>query len=211
VPGSLSRVPAAELEALVLTALRNQLNASGTGEQLPGNDRDLVERHLERVTLTSNEIRLRVREMVEESAQELCAHDTANDSFGRPIAGVKTVAVPWTRPVPAAVRGIIHVPAHNTPVKPGRREGLLIAIAKARQWMDDLTHGRVASFASIARREAKVERHIRRLAPLAFVSPRIISALLDGTAPADLPLTKLARAPRWSWAEQERRIGLHRD
>jgi DNA invertase Pin-like site-specific DNA recombinase len=207
VPGSVSRVSAAELEALVLAALRHHLNASGAGEQLPGNDRDLVERQLERVTLTSNEIKLRVRQIVEEAPQELCAHDTANDSSGRLIAGVKTIAVPWRSPVPAAVRGIIHVPAHNTPIKPGRREALLIAIAKAREWMDDLAHGRVASFAAIARREAKVERHIRLLAPLAFLSPRIVSALLDGTAPADLTLTKLARALPYSWTEQERRVG----
>ena len=59
----------------------------------------------------------------------------------------------------------------------------------------------------IARREGKVERHIRLLAPLAFVSPRIVSALLDGTAPADLTLTKLARALPYCWAEQERRVG----
>jgi len=59
----------------------------------------------------------------------------------------------------------------------------------------------------IARQEGKVERHIRLLAPLAFVSPRIVSALLDGTAPADLPLSKLARALPYSWAEQERRVG----
>ncbi len=39
------------------------------------------------------------------------------------------------------------------------------------------------------------------------VSPRIVSALLDGTAPADLPLSKLARALPYSWAEQERRVG----
>ena len=57
-----------------------------------------------------------------------------------------------------------------------------------------------------ARREGKVERHIRLLAPLAFVSPRIVSALLDGTAPADLTLTKLARALPYSWADQERRV-----
>ena len=73
-PGLLSRVPAAELEALVLAALRNHLNASGTGEQLPGNDRDLVERQLERVTLTSNEIKLRVREMVEVAARRCARH-----------------------------------------------------------------------------------------------------------------------------------------
>jgi site-specific DNA recombinase len=210
-PGSVGRVPAAELETLVLAALRHHLNASGAGEQLPGNDRDLVERQLERVTLTSNEIRLRLRKIGEKAPQELCAHDTANGSSGRPIAGVTTIAVPWRSPVPAAVRGIVHVPAHNTPIKPDRREALLIAIAKAREWMDDLAHGRVASFAAIARREAKVERHIRLLAPLAFLSPRIVSALLDGTAPASLTLTALARALPWSWAEQERRLGLHCD
>jgi site-specific DNA recombinase len=77
--------------------------------------------------------------------------------------------------------------------------------------MDDLAHGRVASFAAIAGREAKVERHIRLLAPLAFLSPRIVSALLDGTAPASLTITALARALPWSWAEQERRLGLHSD
>src|SRR5438128_11377662 len=76
-----------------------------------------------------------------------------------------------------------------------------------RQWMDDLAHGRAASFAAIARREGKAERHIRLLAPLAFLSPRIVAALLDGTAPADLTLTQLARALPYSWTEQERRVG----
>jgi site-specific DNA recombinase len=152
-----------------------------------------------------------VREMVEEAPQELYAHDTANSSSGRPTAGVNTIAVPWRRPVPATVRGIVHVPAHNTPIQPGRREALLIAIAKAREWMDDLARGRVASFAAIARRQAKVKRHIRLLAPLAFLSPRIVSALLNGTAPASLTSTALARALPWSWAEQERRLGLRCD
>src|SRR5260221_548011 len=29
------------------------------------------------------------------------------------------------------------LPAHNTPIKPGQREALLIAIAKAREWMEE--------------------------------------------------------------------------
>ena len=60
----------------------------------------------------------------------------------------------------------------------------------------------------LARREGKVERHVRLLMSLAFVSPRIVSGLLDGTAPAGLTITALARALPWSWAEQERRLGL---
>ena len=201
--GLVGRVSAAEIEALVVAALRKHLNG-GAGEPLPDNDGELLERHLERVTLTPNHLELRVRQSVE-IAQ---AHDPANnDSSGHPIANVTTITVPWTSPVPAAVRGIVHVPAHNTPIKPGRRDALLIAIAKARQWIDDLAHGRAASFAVIARREGKVERHIRLLAPLAFVSPRIVSALLEGTAPADLTITKLVRALPYSWTEQERRVG----
>jgi site-specific DNA recombinase len=207
-PGLVSRVPAPEIEALVVAALRKHLNASGAGEPLPDNDRDLFARHLEHVTLTPNHLELRLRQSVD-AAQ---SHDPANnDSSGPPIASVTTIAVPWTSPVPAAVKGIIHVPAHNTPMTPSRRDALLTAIAKARNWADELAHGRVGSFAVLARREGKVERHIRLLVPLAFLSPRIVSGLLDGTAPAGLTITALARALPWSWAEQERRLGLHCD
>jgi DNA invertase Pin-like site-specific DNA recombinase len=209
--GSVSRVPATELETLVLAALRNHVDAGGAGAQLSDSDWKLVERHLERVTLTSSEIKLRLREIGEEAPQNLNPHDGASTSSGPAITTVKTIAVPWTNPLRAAVKGIVHVPAHNTPIKPGRREALLIAIAKARHWIDDLVHGRAASFAALARREGKVERHIRLLVPLAFLSPRVVSGLLDGTAPADLTITTLARALPWSWAEQEQRLGLYGD
>jgi site-specific DNA recombinase len=206
--GSLSRAPAAELEALVVTALRDHLNESGADQQLPENDRDLVERYVERVILAQNEIRLRLRKTGEQAPENFDANPSANNSSRHPVSAAKTIGIAWRSPVPARVKGIIHVPAHNTPIKPDRREALLIAIAKARNWMNDLRHGRVPSFAAIARREGKVERYIRLLAPLAFVSPRIVSALLDGTAPADLSITKLARALPHSWAEQEKRAGV---
>jgi len=207
-PASLSRVAAAELEALVLAALRNHLSTGGAGQQFPDSDRDLVERHVERVTLGENEIKLRLRKIVAETPHELDADDTASHSSGHHTWSVRTITVPWTSPVPNGLNGIIHVPAHNTPIKVDRREALLIAIAKARHWIEDLTHGRVASFATIARREGKVERHIRLLAPLAFLSPRIVSAILDGSAPANLTVIQLVRALPYSWAEQERRIGI---
>ena len=56
------------------------------------------------------------------------------------------------------------------------RDTLLNAIAKARRWVDDITSGRVKSFAYIAKNEKKVERHIRLLALLAFVAPSIVHA-----------------------------------
>ena len=198
--GSVGRVPAAEVEAFVSAAMREHLSASAPGEQLPENDLEILER-LERVTLTSNHLELRLRQTVPEANSDPSALRTAD------IA----ITVPWTSPLPAAARGIIHVPAHNTPMRPSRREALLIAIAKARGWVDELVNGRVGSFAMLARREGKAERHIRLLMPLAFASPRIVSSILEGTAPAGLTITALARALPWSWAEQERRLALRCD
>ena len=93
-------------------------------------------------------------------------------------------------------------------MRPENRDALLTAIAKARGWVDDIRLGRIGSFAEITEREAQDELHIRVLAPLAFLSPRIIAAIVDGTAPADLTVTGLAKALPYSWIEQEQNIGL---
>jgi hypothetical protein len=91
---------------------------------------------------------------------------------------------------------------------PRTRDALLIAIAKARGWMDDLVAGRVASFEDIAQREGKVERHVRLLAPLAFVSPKIITAIVNDCVPSDVTVTSLARALPRSWAAQEQALRI---
>ena len=54
------------------------------------------------------------------------------------------------------------------PMKPSRRHALLTAIATARQWVDDLAHGRAATLAVIARREGIIERHVRLLLAARF-------------------------------------------
>src|SRR5262249_11534901 len=119
--GLVGRVPAAEIEALVVAALRSHLSASSAGEQLPDNDRDLLGRLLEGVTWPPTHLELG-RPQITEPAQ---AHAPETPSAGRPPASVTTRAAPGTRPAPAAVKGIIHVPAHNTPIKATRREALL--------------------------------------------------------------------------------------
>ena len=94
-------------------------------------------------------------------------------------------------------------------MNPQRGEALLNAMAKARRWVEDLRLGRANSVAEIAERESLGERHIRLLAPLAFVSPRIIAAIVEGTATKDLTVSSLARSLPYSWAAQEQSIGLH--
>jgi hypothetical protein len=91
-------------------------------------------------------------------------------------------------------------------MSPESRDALLAAIAKARKWIEDLRFGRVATFAEIADRERLGERHVRLLAPLAFVTPCVVAAIADGTAPADLTVTGLAKALPYSWAQQKQRF-----
>jgi site-specific DNA recombinase len=130
---------------------------------------------------------------------------TASDCDARDLPQT-IVTVPWSAATFAEVKGILHSPSSSPTMSSETREALLSAIAKARMWIDDLVQGRVASFSEIAAQEGKVERHIRLLAPLAFVSPQIITAIIDGSASADLTVTRLAQPLAHSWPEQEWRI-----
>src|SRR5262245_613029 len=207
--GSIGRVPAAELEALVLATLRQHLQASGA-ESPPtvDGDRELIERHVERITLTPKHITLQMRPGSDAPDAVMVPTDAGHNGV-EDLRGA-TITTSWIGPMPAAVKGIVHVPAHNTPMKPSRRETLLTAIAKARQWVEEVAQGRTATFAQIARREGKVERHVRLLAPLAFLSPRIVAAIVDGTAPTNLTATSLARALPYSWVKPEKRLNAPR-
>jgi site-specific DNA recombinase len=202
--GSIARVPAPEVESVVCNGVRRQLAAMGRAE--PANslaDRKLIERHVARV-------------IIKPEALEVCLHDASgarqvdDSALDNPAAGITltTITLPWNAPSFAAVKGILHEPGEQPVLKPVSRDALLTAIAKARKWIDDIRLGHCASFAEIAKREAVGERHIRLLAPLAFLSPRIIAAIADGTAPADLTVTGLAKALPNSWAEQEQKLGL---
>ena len=206
--GSVARVPAPEIENLVLAALRSHLAAAG-GEEFPitMTDRDLIEQQVERIMVKPQAIEVRLAAPTGVTDQAARQKIDVNPTPSGEVPPI-TIALPWAAPSFTAVKGIIHTPSPQQPMKPESRESLLTAIARARRWVDDMCEGRVASFAEIAEREAQGERHIRLLAPLAFVSPRIIAAIVEGSAPADLTVTGLAKALPYSWAAQERRIGL---
>jgi site-specific DNA recombinase len=205
---SIGRVPAPELEGVVVDAVRRHLQANSTApDPILETDRELIERHLLRATLGMSAITLHLRQDIIDSETSEASGSEDLQAAGSLTAAETKVTVPWSVPAAAPAKGIVHVPAHNTPMKPGGREILLIAIAKARKWVKDVERGQ--TFADIADREGKAERHIRHLARLAFVSPRIITAIIDGTAPAGITATALMAGLSHSWAEQEQRMSAH--
>ncbi|MDQ6702235.1 MAG: hypothetical protein M3Z96_03525 [Pseudomonadota bacterium] len=61
---------------------------------------------------------------------------------------------------------------------------------------------------TIASAEGLAERHVRRLVPLTFLSPKIIQAIAGGTAPAGLTVSSLTQALPHGWTAQEQMLGL---
>jgi site-specific DNA recombinase len=207
--GNVARVPAQEVETVVVKALREHFGSDDKGK-LPSDvdDRHLIEHHVERIIVKAHAIEIHLRSQTERSESPAKGDETATDASD---PSPTLFSVPWSTAAFSEVKGILHSPAQRSTLSPESRDALLTAIAKARGWIEDLVEGRITSFAEIAKREGKVERHIRLLFPLAFVSPRIIGAIMDSSAPPDLNVTGLAQPLAHSWNQQESRIGLPKD
>jgi site-specific DNA recombinase len=88
---------------------------------------------------------------------------------------------------------------------------LIKAIARGRQWADDLLTGRMESVAAIARREGVLPNYVRRLTRLAFLAPKIVEAIVAGHQPPELTakaLTERIELPLL-WSEQERAVRMN--
>jgi hypothetical protein len=91
-------------------------------------------------------------------------------------------------------------------------EALLMAIARAYAWVDELKAGRVRGFNEIADRERLPSSYVRSHLPLAFLAPSIVTAVLEGRQPADLTLKHLMYRTDLptDWALQRRQLGFDR-
>lgn len=84
---------------------------------------------------------------------------------------------------------------------------LLRLLAKAHRWCREMRQG--TGLTEIARREGHSESYIRTRAPLAFLSPKIQSAIIAGTQPVDLTLERFVRQGiPLDWREQEAAFGF---
>jgi len=119
------------------------------------------------------------------------------------------IAIPWSRPVHARKREIImpkdSVQTGVHPIRAEARARLSAAIARARQWVAELTADPQATTTSIAAREKLSERSLRMTLPLAFLSPAIVKATVDGTLPFGSGVMALAELPM-DWEGQRRTI-----
>jgi DNA invertase Pin-like site-specific DNA recombinase len=194
--GTVMRVSAPEIEGIVIEALRKHFDA----QKSVGTDQKLIEQ-VEQIIVKEQMIEIHlIGEAGSESGERSAAQPPSKDDLTRVIRVSQSMIPTMT------VKGVLHSPSPSQIMPENERDAILTAVAKARAWIDDIVEGRVASFAEIAKNEGKVERHIRLLAPLAFVSPRIILDIVNGVLP-QVTVTDLAKTIPYCWAEHLPRSG----
>lgn len=130
------------------------------------------------------------------------------DPVTRPAALVITRFFPMTiRRRGVEMRLVIE---GNRAPAPQADSALLKAVARARQWSEDLLMGRAKSVAKIAEREGVSDRYVRRLTRLAFLAPEIVEMVAAGRQPPELTAEALAERIDLPllWTAQEQAVGI---
>lgn len=192
--GSICRIPAVEIETLVLDVTGAHLTANNA-------DTDLASKAIERVSINKGQIAISLKKATfasKDGDQELDEE--------RP----EVITIAWT-PQPHRRHREIILPENPQngirPIRTGERHNLLFAIRQARSWLNDLIAGRCKDLAALAERENKSERSIRMTLSLAFLDPAIVKAALAGRLPRGYGLTRLTNLPLY-WPDQWRALAL---
>ena len=196
--GHVTRVPAIQLERLVVDAIRAKASPD-TEPKRSLSDREVIDRHVTRIIVRPDSIDIDLRQPTAAPAPSLETDASVIAGEAASSTCTTVISLPWSAPAFPSVKGVLHRPATKPTLKGETRDAILLAVAKARAWIDDIASGRVQSFAEIAEREGKVERYIRLLTSLAFVPPRTLAAIIDGRGPHDATVTALAQTVPYRW------------
>ena len=121
----------------------------------------------------------------------------------------RVLTLPWTRASSRRRREIIHsVGEAQRPLRAMRtkaRDGFIRALRDARRWLDELLTDPAQTIESLAMH--KSERSIRMTLSLAFISPVLAEAAMEGRLPRGFSVKRLTDLPML-WSEQWRAVGL---
>jgi DNA invertase Pin-like site-specific DNA recombinase len=190
--GSVRRVPAAEIEALVVRSVREHLKPVA-----PIDDRSLIDTHVARVEVQPEQLVIHLARAKTPDRQRANSGNILN--------------VRW-RKTPSARRREILLPAgippqHARPIRSESRALLVASIARGRRWLDELLADANANAERIAKRERCSIRKVNMTISLAFLAPDLVKAAIAGRLPHGMGVARLADMPA-EWSRQHQMLGL---
>ena len=189
--GSIRRVPAVEIERLVIRSVRERLNLSPSVDV-----RVLIETYITRVEIRPGQLFIklvRAQRRKPRAPRDLTLH------------------IPWHKPPSKRRREILLPdaiePQNARPIRAETRATLIAAIARGRRWLKEVVDNVSTTVESIAKREKCSLRQVNMTISLAFLAPNLVKAAIDGRLPRGIGVTRLRDAPV-EWSRQHAMLGL---
>jgi site-specific DNA recombinase len=171
--GSVRRIAAPEIEALVENAARKHFEEQHTSMESWTDQ-------IERVVVTGTSIRVSFRR---------------GEAMNGSGASAGTTNIPWT-PKETRHTGVSSPPSDGQP-----DQKLLQAIVRAHAWLNNLSSGRCSTIEELAKALHMHPKVVRQGLRLAFLAPGVTDAILSGSQSSNLTLAKIPKRLPLSWAE----------
>jgi site-specific DNA recombinase len=200
--GNIRRVPAAEIEALVLQAAREYFKASDSTV-----DQGLIADHVVRVEVRSDQLAVELQEI-----SQTHTHPNGKRKHPDQHGTERTViSIPW-RKAPSKLRREVIAPTSGSghevrPIRAETRATLVKSIACGRRWLEELTNGAMANVEEIAVREKCSLRQVNMTISLAYLAPNLVKAVIECRLPRGIGVSRLRDAPA-EWSRQSAMLGL---
>jgi hypothetical protein len=163
--GSVRRVPAVDIEALVIRSVREHLDLS-----IPIDNRSLINTHVARVEVQSQQLVIQLVQAPKLDRQRAEADDALHVSWHKTPSTRRREILP-----PAGI-----LPQQARPIRSETRATLVASIARGRRWLDELLTDKEATVESIAKRERCSVRQVNMTISLAFLAPDLVKAAIEG-------------------------------
>jgi hypothetical protein len=167
--GSVSRIPATEIEDVIVKSLHEHLLAQNEQSSYSGTrtvDRKVLQDSIARIDVHEDHLAIRLR-----SAKDEETSDSTDDQL---------LSIPWQKPPSRRSRQILlphGIPRNEVrPTRIERRARLVSAIARGRRWLDEIVSGSVTDVQQIATRQKCSVRQVNMTISLAFLAPALVRA-----------------------------------
>jgi len=191
--GTVNRIPAREVEALVIKAVRDRLNESTeTADTL------LIQNHVTRVEVQSDQLVIELTDAIGVGSK-------------RKRKTRDAIEVPWRKTLATRRREIL-VPESEAvqiirPIRSENRALLVASVARGRRWLNELITDPTANTETIAQREGCTPQKVNMTISLAFIAPDLVRAAIDGGLPHGMGVARLCDLPA-EWSRQRQKLGL---
>jgi len=205
-PGAITRVPAGDIEAAVIMALKTHRSPElAVAKNLV--DRDIAS-SVSRIEIHKNQLAVWLKPPPSDPSNLDCDGTfsvSAVDTNATPLL------IPWCKPPFRKARELL-LPASVSrgqvrPIEAERRARLLKSIARGRQWLEEIMSGAIHDVEEIAAQQRCSVRHVNMTISMAFVAPGLVNAAVEGRLPRGISVASLRDAPA-EWSLQFERLGL---